>query len=91
MKKYALALVPIISLILGTSCTEKQRAKAYGGTATIELKPKHKLVDATWKGEADLWYLARPMREGEVAETYAFQEDSNYGFLEGTVIFKESK
>lgn len=91
MKKYALALVTIASLFLGTSCTEKSRAKGFGGTTTIDVKPNHKLVDATWKGEANLWYLTRPMREGETPETYTFQEDSNYGLLEGTVIFKESK
>lgn len=70
------------------SCTEKQRAKSLGGSFTVELPKDQKLIEATWKGE-DLWYLTRPRREGEPIETYTFKEDSSFGVLEGSVIFKE--
>lgn len=77
-------------VILSASCTENSRAKAFGGTMTVELPVDTKLDSASWKGE-EMWYLTRPMREGEVAETWTMQEDSSFGIVEGTVIFKESK
>ena len=46
--------------------------------------------EATWK-ESGLWYLTRPMRENEKAEIFIFQEDSQYGIMEGKVIFIETK
>jgi len=64
-------------------------AKHFGGTINIELPKNQKLVEATWKDDS-LWYLTKPMRVGDVVETYTFQEDSNFGALEGKVIFKES-
>ena len=73
-----------------TSCTENSRAKAWGGTATVDLAPNTKLVGATWK-DAELWYLTRPMRAGEVAETSSLIEQSNFGLMEGKVVFKETK
>lgn len=81
-------IVIILSFLVG--CTDNQRAKTFGGTATINLPPKTKLVTVTWK-EADLWYLTRPMKEDEEPETYTFNEDSQWGLLEGTVIIQESK
>lgn len=73
-----------------TSCTENVMAKSWGGTATVDLPKGTKLVGATWK-DAELWYLYREMREGESPETHTLKEQSNYGVLEGQVIFKESK
>lgn len=59
-----------------------------GGDMTIELPANTKLLNATWK-ENSLWYLTRPMRNNENAETYEFKEDSNFGVLEGTITFIE--
>lgn len=73
-----------------TSCTKNQRVKQFGGKATIELPVGQKLVHCTWK-DANLWYLTRPMKEGETAETYTFQEKSNFGMVEGTYLIKERK
>ena len=88
MKK---ALIGIAVLTLGlTSCTDNIRARAWGGTAEVELPQGQKLEVVTWK-DADIWYLTRPMREGEVAETYNFQEESSWGMVEGTIIIKETK
>ena len=41
-----------------------------------------------WK-QANLWYLTRDAKAGEVAETLEFKESSNLGLVEGAVIFKE--
>lgn len=85
--KFLIALLMLLSLTL-FQCTSNQRAKKWGGSYTIELKPGQKLVEATWKGD-DLWYLTRERREGEYAETFYFKEDSSWGVLEGVVTFKE--
>lgn len=61
----------------------------FGGTQTVNLPTKTKLVNVTWK-EAGMWILTRPMRENETAETLTFSEKSSFGIMEGTVIFKES-
>jgi hypothetical protein len=67
-----------------------ERAKHFGGSMTIKLDRGQKLVDVTWK-ESSLWYMTKPMREGDEAETYSFKEDSSYGIMQGTVIFVETK
>lgn len=72
------------------SCTEQQQAKNFGGSMTVKIQTGHKLVTATWKNN-DLWYLTRPMRIGESAEEYKFKEKSNFGLMEGTVVFKETE
>lgn len=78
------------SPLLLTSCTENSRAKAWGGTATVDLAPNTKIISATWK-ESQLWYLTRPMRVDEVAETSTLTEQSSFGLVEGKVVFKETK
>jgi hypothetical protein len=65
-------------------------AKSFGGTINVMLKPDTKLVQATWK-ESNLWYLTRPMRKGETAETSTLHEQSTMGMLEGQVFFIESE
>ena len=65
-------------------------AKNYGGTTTIYIAPGRKLEEITWKGDDDLWVLTRPMREGETAEEYTFEQHSNFGLMDGQVIIKES-
>ena len=72
-----------------TGC--QSAARNWGGTSTLDLPDNMKLLEITWKGEDSLWYLIRPMRDGEEAEEYRFEESSNLGFIEGTVIVKEHK
>lgn len=79
-----------ILAITFASCTQNERAKNFGGTATVNLPEGQKLVNVTWK-EDQIWYLTRPMNSTDSAETYTFQEESSYGMMEGTVILKESK
>jgi uncharacterized lipoprotein YehR (DUF1307 family) len=87
MKKITFILSALIIISL-SSCTQNEVAKRYGGTATIKLPRGQKLVNATWKDKS-IWYLTRNMKEGEKAEQYYFQEESNLGIVQGTVIFKE--
>ena len=88
MRKVLLCLIALIALL--TSCTENQRARTFGGTLTIELPAGEKLVMATWK-ETDLFYLSEPMDSDYVPKTKIFKEDSSWGVMESTVVFKERK
>ena len=72
-----------LCVVLTVSCTQNQRARNFGGNATYTLPKGQKLVMVTWK-EDDLWYLSRPMKEGEDVETYTLQEESSFGMLNGT-------
>ena len=78
-------------MIAVVGCTQQTRAKKFGGTATIDLPAGRKLVTVTWKGESHIWYLTRPMTATDTAETYEFKESSSWGFIEGTVVIKETK
>ena len=77
-------------LVLVIGCTSQQMAKGFGGSMTVDLPPGQKLVVATWKN-SDLWYLTRPMRDGENAEVQSFRESSSFGIMEGVVKFVETK
>jgi hypothetical protein len=79
-----------VGVVLLTSCTNNQRAKAFGGTANVDLPIGEKLIEVTWK-EDNIWYLTRPMRENETPETYNFVEESSWGMVEGNVIIHEKK
>jgi hypothetical protein len=86
----ALFLLLILYASVLESCTKNQRVKRFGGTAAIELPVHQKLVHVTWKDE-NIWYLTRPMTPKDSAETYTFQEKSNFGLIEGTYKIKETK
>jgi hypothetical protein len=86
MKLKALLLIGLLAFL--PACTQQERAKAWGGTATIELPPSTKLVTATWR-YTQLWYLVRPAKPGEQPETLTFEENSSFGMIKGKVIFKE--
>lgn len=86
-KKLLLCLSCLAILISLTGCNFF--AKTLGGDITITLKDGEKLELITWKDNS-IWYLTRPMRDGDVAETYIFQEVSNSGLFEGTVTIIES-
>lgn len=75
--------------LMAGGCTEQQRAKNWGGEATVELEAGRKLVVVTWKGD-EIWFLTRDMREGDRVETYEFAENSSWGIMEGKVIIKEA-
>lgn len=80
----------VLSLSLLSGCTQQAMTKEFGGTTTLELEPGYKLIEITWKDD-NLWYLVRPLEEGEEPTTYIFQEKSSFGLIEGTVKIIESK
>lgn len=88
MKKIIIVLA--ICVFVLTGCHET--AKNFGGNIILELDPGRKLEEITWK-DSNLWYLTRPMRDGEQAETHTFQCKSEFGVFEGsvTVIEKEGE
>ena len=57
---------------------------------TINLKPGQKLIMATWK-ETDLFYLTEEMEPDYTPKEKIFHEDSSFGMLESTVVFKETR
>lgn len=89
MKKIIFSLM-IVALLLSTAGCSQWTSRNLGGDYTHELPKGEKLVNVTWK-EDSLWYLTRPMDEGEEVETYKFQADSVFGVFEGTVTIVESE
>lgn len=94
MKQIFLGILTVVFAfalaITVTSCTEQEMAKEFGGKAEVKLPKGQKLVTVTWK-EVNLWYLTRPMRATDTAETYVFREESNFGIWEGQVTITETK
>jgi len=92
MKNKLIRFSVIIAVLfsLTWACTDNQMARTYGGKETISLPAGQKLVMATWK-EAELWYVTEPMSADYVPVTKTFQEKSQYGMMEGQVIFVESR
>ena len=89
MKKKIVSLIAlIICTCLITGC--QSTTKSFGGSMTINLEPNTKLESITWKDDS-LWYLTKPMTEDDIAETYTYQEQSEFGIFEGTVSIVESK
>ena len=86
-KVCAVILAMILSTVTLSGC-EQTVAKNYGGDMTIDLLPGEKLETITWKDDS-LWYLTRPMREGETAETHVFKQSTVMGVFEGTVTIVE--
>ena len=87
MKKILFILITVLCL---TSC-EQYLTRTIGGTTKIELEPGEKLVEVTWKGNGDLWYLVEPMDSDYIPKVKTFKESSNTGVLEGKVIFYEKR
>ena len=90
MKKRLLSI-----LLLGSVCAAlltgcQGATKSFGGSTKIELEPNTKLELITWKDDS-LWYLTKPMREDDIAETHTYQQKSEFGVFEGTVTIVESK
>jgi hypothetical protein len=85
LRLWALALV-ICSALCG--CTQNQRARSFGGTATVELPAGRKLVNATFKQD-NLWILTRAAKPDEKPEAFELTEDSSFGLIEGKVIIRE--
>ena len=87
-----IGIILVISLcaVIFAACTSNESVRDYGGEMTITLPVNTKLTDVEWD-EDDLWYMTRPMREDEIAETHIFQEGSSFGVMEGQITFVETK
>lgn len=80
MKKLFVLLVGVIAL---ASCTENERARRFGGTEEVTLKPNEVVLNVTWK-QNEMWICTQDTTTGI---TY-FREKSAWGVMEGTVILK---
>lgn len=89
-KKLLLGALLLGSLIGSTGCNQ-MLTRSFGGEMTIDLPKDTKLEMITWKDDDSLWYLTRPMTETDIAESYKFQQQSEFGVFEGTVTIIESK
>ena len=92
MKKILSFIIIILMCLSLCSCMSgcQGAARDLGGEVTIKLPANEKLEVITWK-EDSLWYLTRPMREDEEAETHIYRQSSEWGIFEGTVTIIETK
>ena len=89
MKNFIYPFIFVMMLCM-VSC-DQYISRRFGGNTTINLQPGEKLVEVTWKNEADLWYLVEPMDSNYVPKTKVFKESSNLGVLSGSITFVESR
>lgn len=83
-----LLLTGIIMMVTGivllvASCTDNERARRFGGTEEVELKPNEVVLNVTWK-ENEMWICTKDT----TTNTVYFREKSSWGVMEGTVILK---
>jgi hypothetical protein len=76
-------LLFVIALVSLTACTENARARRFGGTEEVSLKPNEVVLNVTWK-ESEMWICTKDTVSGVVY----FREKSAWGVMEGTVILK---
>lgn len=76
-------LILFISMLFLASCTGNIRARNFGGTENVELKPNEKFINITWKQD-NLWVITQDTLTG----TFYAREKSSYGIWEGEVIIK---
>lgn len=82
MKKLIAAIVAVVGLVGLTGC-EQYVAKKFGGTAELKIPEGSRLVSVTWKLD-NIWYLVY----FEETNTCYFNESTNMGVLEGSVVIK---
>jgi hypothetical protein len=80
MKKLMMILV---AMVVMSSCTENVRARHFGGTETLALKPNEKVLNVTWK-DNEMWVCT----QDTITRVVYFREKSSWGVMEGTVILK---
>ena len=76
---------------LTSSCTGNTRAKKWGGTEYIQVEKGQKVLNVTWKDNNQLWILTESMDKDYTPKTLKFQEKSNWGIIQGTIILQENK
>lgn len=88
MKYYIIGAIVGLFVLCFLRSDSPNVAKMVGGTSTVALPPKTKLVLITWKGN-NAWVLTRPFRAGDKAEEYTYQELSTLGIVEARIKIKE--
>lgn len=86
-----LMTLSMFSIFFLSSCTENTRTKLFGGTMEIEIPKGYTVTMATWKNGHTLFYMYEEMDSTYIPKTKYFVEKSNFGIVESTVIFKESR
>lgn len=76
-------MVTGIVLLALASCTDNERARRFGGTEQVELKPNEVVLNVTWK-ENEMWICTKDT----TTNTVYFREKSSWGVMEGTIILK---
>jgi hypothetical protein len=76
-------LLVLVSVLTLASCTENERARRFGGTEEVSLKPNEIVLNVTWK-ESEMWICTKDT----VSDVVYFREKSAWGVMEGTVILK---
>jgi hypothetical protein len=76
-------LLFIIGLVSLTACTENGRARRFGGTEEVSLKPNEVVLNVTWK-DSEIWICTKDT----LTNVVYFREKSAWGVMEGTVILK---
>lgn len=70
--------------VMLAGCTENERAKNFGGTMEIKLKPNEKLINVTWK-DADIWVLTTDTLTGVAY----LRENSSLGIWNGEITIRQ--
>lgn len=88
MKKF---IVILASMMILSSCTQNERVKRFGGSATIDIPADRQFVNVTWK-ENDLWVVTKTRTTSDtLRNVYQLQESSSWGILEGTYTINETR
>lgn len=82
-------MAAILSMV-AISCTANQRARSFGGTMEIKVRPGYKVTMATWKND-NLFYMIEKMDSSYVPTEKILLEDASWGVLEAEVKFIESR
>lgn len=90
MKKLLMLSLALIAMLAISSCTQNQRARNFGGTMEIKVKPGYKVTMATWKND-DLFYMMEKMDSSYIPTEKILVEDASFGVLETKVKFIESR
>lgn len=78
---FALLLLAVLFITIG--CTPQSRARNFGGTENVQLKPNEVMINVTWKDD-NLWILTKDTLTG----VRYFRESSSWGVWEGEIIIE---
>ena len=78
---FALLLLAVLFITIG--CTPQSRARNFGGTENVQLKPNEVMINVTWKDD-NLWILTKDTLTG----VRYFRESSCWGVWEGEIIIE---